>query len=129
MENQRSVTLLFVLAGLSAGEFVYAASRDIVAFQNMEDPVLAGVVSVTTLLGLVAGVGTFFYVNRHVKANEYVQSAVAELKRITWPNREDTVNNTGIVIGAALGFGLLMFVYDFGWSTITTYTLYSGVGK
>lgn len=129
MENQRFVTLLYVLAGIAAGVFVRSAALQVAAFQSIEDPILVGFVPATTLLGVVAAAITFGVLRRHVAATAYVESAVSELNHVTWPTRDETVDNTTVVVVAALGFGLLMFVYDFSWSHITTYALYTGVGK
>ncbi len=129
MENQRTMTLLYAVAALAAGVFVRSAALQVVAFQSVEDPILGGVLSATTLLGLVAGVLTFLALRRHRGTSEFVESAIAEVEQVSWPSRDETVSNTGIVVSAALGFGVLMFVYDFSWSQITTYALYTGVGK
>ncbi|GDX78817.1 hypothetical protein LBMAG42_06280 [Deltaproteobacteria bacterium] len=123
------MTLLYVLAGIAAGVFVRSAALQVAAFQSIEDPILAGFVSATTLLGVASAAITFAVLRRHAAATAYVESAVSELDRVTWPTREETVDNTTVVVIAALGFGLLMFVYDFSWSHITTYALYTGVGK
>ena len=129
MENQRSVTLLYVLAGLAAGVFVRSAALQVAAFQSIEDPILAGLVPATTLLGLAAAAIVFAVLRRHAAATTFIESAVNELANVTWPSREETVDNTTVVVVAALGFGVLMFVYDFSWSHITTYALYTGVGQ
>jgi hypothetical protein len=34
-----------------------------------------------------------------------------------------------VVITAALGFGLIMFLYDFGWANLTKLVLYSGASS
>lgn len=123
------MTFLYALAGLAAGVFVRSAALQIVAFQKVEDPILGGVLPATTLLGLVAGGLTFVAFRRNRGAGEFVESAITEVEQVSWPNRDETVSNTGIVISAALGFGVLMFVYDFSWSQITAYALYTGVGN
>ena len=129
MENQRLVTLLYVVAGLAGGVLVRSASLQVMAYQSVEDPVLAGLLPATTLAGVVGALLTFGLLSRNVKANEFADSAVSEMKKVTWPTRDETVNNTGIVVGAAVGFGLLMFAYDYSWSAITTFALYSTTGK
>lgn len=126
MDSNRSVTLLYILAGIAGGLFVRSAAAQVATYQNLADPTLAGVMSVTTLLGLLSGVALFVYLTRHARATEFAESAVAELERITWPSREETVHNTSIVIGTALGFGLLMFVYDSAWASLVTKVFFTG---
>lgn len=129
MENQRLVTLLYVVAGLSGGVLVRSAGTQVVAYQSFEDPVLLGIMSLTTLLGVIGGILTFALLTRNAKANEFADSSISEMSKVTWPGRDETVNNTGLVVGAAVGFGALMFVYDYSWSAITTFALYSTTGN
>jgi len=129
VDHQRSVTLLYLLAGLAGGLLVRSAGLQVVTYESLNDPTLLGVVSLTTLLGVVGGIATFFGLSRNAKATEFTESAISEMSRVTWPSRDETTHNTGIVIGAALGFGVLMFVYDSIWATIVKQALYSGASK
>jgi preprotein translocase SecE subunit len=129
MDSTRAVTLLYVVAALAGGILLRSASLQFMGFQSMEDPVLFGLFTATTLFGVLGAVGTFFALSRNAKATEFTGSAWSELSKVTWPSREETLNNTGIVVGASIGFGALMFVYDYSWSAITTFALYSGVGN
>ena len=128
MENRRLVTLLYLAAALAGGALVSNASLQVAAYQDWSNPVL-GIFSLTTLLGFLGAAITFTVLWRHAKATEFVDGAISELGKTTWPGREETVNNTGIVVGAAVGFGALMFVYDSTWSLITKFALYSNVGN
>ena len=129
VENQRLVTLLYVVAGIAGGVLVRSAALQVMAYQSVEDPVLGGVLSATAVAGLVGAALTFGLLSRNAKANEFADSALSEMKKVTWPTRDETVNNTGIVVGAAVGFGALMFVYDYSWSAITAFALYSTTGQ
>lgn len=129
MENQRLVTLLYVIAGIAGGVLVRSAALQAIAYRSVEDPVLGGVLSATAVVGLISGVVTFAVLSRNTKANDFVDSALKEMREVTWPTRDETVNNTGIVVGAAVGFGALMFVYDYSWSAITAFALYSSAGN
>ncbi len=128
MENRRLVTVLYLVAGLAGGVLVSSAATQVVAYQDLANPVI-GIFPLTTLLGVVGAALTFGALWRHERATEFVDSAIGEMKKVTWPTREETVNNTGIVVGAAVGFGALMFVYDTTWSFITKLALYSNVGN
>ncbi|MBM4365882.1 MAG: preprotein translocase subunit SecE [Deltaproteobacteria bacterium] len=128
MENRRLVTILYLVAGLAGGVLVSSAATQVVAYQDLANPVV-GIFPITTLLGFVGGALTFGALWRHERATEFVDSAIGEMKKVTWPTREETVNNTGIVVGAAVGFGALMFAYDTTWSFITKLALYSNVGN
>jgi preprotein translocase SecE subunit len=128
VENQRFVTILYIVAGLAGGVLVSSAAVTVVSYQDWPDPVV-GIFPLTTLLGVLGAAITFTVLWKHPTATEFVDSAIGELRKTTWPSREETVNNTGIVVGAAVGFGALMFVYDSAWSLITKLALYTNVGN
>jgi len=128
VENRRFVTILYLVAGLAGGVLVSSAATQVVSYQHLANPVV-GIFPVTTLLGGAGAALTFAALWRHERVGEFVDSAIGEIKKVTWPTREETVSNTGIVVGAAVGFGALMFVYDTTWSFITKVALYSNVGN
>ncbi len=129
MENQRTISLLYALAALAGGFLVYRTGAQVVAYRQVNELMIAGAVPVTMLAGVVAGIATFVALFRNANANEFVASALEELEKVTWPTREETTENAGVVIGAALSFGFLMFFYDTGWSFLVKNTLYAGSGQ
>jgi preprotein translocase subunit SecE len=52
------------------------------------------------------------------KLIEYIKSAIAEMKKVTWPTKKETKNYTlmviGVSIGVALFLGLLDYIFAFG---------------
>lgn len=126
MEHQRAVTLLFAVAGLGAAIFVRSAFAAIGAFAGFEDPSLGGIASLSTGLAALAGVGTTWYLLRRADATEFVASVVDELTKIHWPSRDETVNNTTIVVATTIFFATLLSVYDFAWARLTGLFLFSG---
>jgi preprotein translocase subunit SecE len=55
------------------------------------------------------------------KIINFVKEARAELKKVSWPSREQTIRFTGIVIGVSLSVALFLGVLDLIFS--------AGVGK
>lgn len=47
------------------------------------------------------------------KPVEYVREARAELAKVVWPSREETVKLTGLVIGISLAVGLYIGGIDY----------------
>jgi preprotein translocase subunit SecE len=43
---------------------------------------------------------------------QFLKDVRAEMKRVTWPTRQDVVRWTGVVVGALLFFGLFVAVLD-----------------
>lgn len=125
MENQRATITVFLAAGIAGGIFVWQASLAVMAFSALEDPRLGGVLNTSTVLGLLATVLTFFAFLRTARARNFVDSVWSQLFVAHWPSREETVNNTGVVVGATVFFSALLSVYDLLWGKITDYFLYS----
>ena len=43
---------------------------------------------------------------------EFVRETRSELKKVTWPTREEVVGTTAVVLGAVIFFGLYLWVCD-----------------
>ncbi len=48
---------------------------------------------------------------------DFVRGVIAELRRVTWPTREEWISATILTIGLVVGIGLFTFLLDqlFGW--------------
>ncbi len=44
----------------------------------------------------------------------YITSSIAELRKVTWPTRTETITHAGLVVGISLGVTLLFTVLDAG---------------
>jgi preprotein translocase SecE subunit len=130
VENQRAITLLNLVAALAAAILVRSAAVEVIAYSSgYQDPSIGGLVNGSTVAAAVAGAITFAVLKRHERANVFSNSAVDELRKVTWPSREDTSAQTTVVITAALGFGLIMFLYDLGYVNLIKRVLYSGASS
>ncbi|MCF7907055.1 preprotein translocase subunit SecE [Patescibacteria group bacterium] len=47
------------------------------------------------------------------KLTNYFKNSARELKRVNWPTKKETVNNTALVIGISLGVALFLGIVDF----------------
>jgi preprotein translocase subunit SecE len=56
-----------------------------------------------------------FFIDKTTKMNlqNYIKETKVELKHVTWPSKEQTVNFTIIVIGLSVFVGVLLGVFDF----------------
>ena len=115
-----------VVLGVLAGVLVRSIVLAVGTYAAFEDPLLGGVVPVSGLFGTVVGVIAFALFIRLPKVTEFFDSVVGEMYRITWPTREETVNNTTIVVGTTVFFATLLSLYDLTWARITAFFLFSG---
>lgn len=125
MENQRAVVVLFVAGSLLAGVFVRSLGLAIMGYAALQDALLGGFIPVSTLVGVIAGGVTLAVLLRNERARSFTDSVVTELYRVTWPTREETLGNTGIVVGATIFFATLLSAYDFLWARLTGIFLYT----
>ena len=46
------------------------------------------------------------------KKNGFFSEVRAEMKRVTWPTRQDVIRWSGVVVGALVFFGVYVFILD-----------------
>ena len=54
---------------------------------------------------------------QRLAGQDFLRGVIAELRRVTWPTREEWISATILTIGLVVGIGLFTFVLDqlFGW--------------
>lgn len=53
----------------------------------------------------------------------YFKTAWVELKKVSWPTRQETLRNTGVVIVVSMFFALFLGALDFGLNRLLEYVL------
>jgi preprotein translocase SecE subunit len=87
---------------------------------NVGDRALIGSqFTLSTLIGLAATAGTVYYALRAPKVQEVSLDIVAELKRVTWPERQETFAATIIVIVTVFIMSVVLGIFDFAWKLLT----------
>ena len=49
---------------------------------------------------------------QRIAGQDFVRGVIAELRRVTWPTREEWISATVLTIGLVVGIGLFTFVLD-----------------
>ena len=124
MRNQKYIIMTFLSAGVLMGFSVRGLAIPLLARMEVNDPMLLDVVNATSLGGIVIGVLTFLVLNRHPLVVRFTDEVVSELRRVTWPDREETIRSTTVVIGTTLFVALMLALYDYAWGTITKVLLF-----
>ena len=57
------------------------------------------------------------------KVIDYFRSSKAELQKVTWPSKQDTVRYSTLVIGASIGLALFFAVLDKGLITTVKWVI------
>ena len=82
--------------------------------------------TLTTLLGfLIAGASTI-YCYRHPKLSALSNEVVVELKKVTWPNAQETRGATVVVIITVFIMATFLGIFDLFWSNLMDF-LYPSV--
>jgi len=86
---------------------------------------LPGIAAVREVLPVLVGVITLFVLLRHPKTNVLLDECVAELKKVTWPGREEVVRSTTVVLICVLFASFMLAGFDLVWGKVIGYLLHS----
>ena len=125
MRNQKYIVMSFLAAGALVGSTVRGLAVPLLAQIELGDPQIAGLVNATSLAGIVTGVLTFLILNRHPLVVKFTNEVITELRKVTWPDREETIRSTTVVIGTTLFVAAMLAIYDYAWAEITSVLLFT----
>ncbi|MCB9745657.1 MAG: preprotein translocase subunit SecE [Alphaproteobacteria bacterium] len=125
MANQRFIVLTFLGIAFVAGLTFHSAAIQAILVMGRADTMIAGLLPVSSLIGVGAAILTFFILFRSPAAVRYTDEAIGELVKVTWPDREETINSSLIVIVSSLIFSGSLAVFDFVWAEITSIFLFT----
>lgn len=74
---------------------------------------------------VLLGALTFFILYSVKKIDVFMDDVVAELKKVTWPTREDVVRSTTVVLICILIASGILAVFDFMWGKVIGFLLKS----
>lgn len=125
MRNQKYIVMSFLAAGALVGFTVRGLAIPLLAQLEAGDPLVAGLVNATALAGIASGVLSFLILNRHPLVVKFTNEVITELRKVTWPDREETIRSTTVVIGTTLFVATMLAIYDYAWAEITSVLLFS----
>lgn len=84
---------------------------------------LPGVAFGREALPVVLAIVVFAVLFNHKKVNEVMDEVVAELKKVTWPSREDVVKSTWVVMICIAFASLVLVGFDLLWGKMISFLL------
>lgn len=54
------------------------------------------------------------------RMKKYFKETKSELKKVTWPNKEQLKKNTAVIISFIIMIGIFLFVFDVGFSKLAS---------
>jgi len=124
MRNQRYILLGFLSVAAFLGFAAQGLAVPLLARLDIVDPRI-GFISGTAALGILVGVVTFLGMNRHPVVHGFSDESVTELRKVVWPDKEETVRSATVVVITTLFIALTLAMYDFVWARVTSTFLFS----
>jgi preprotein translocase subunit SecE len=97
---------------------VVALMAGIVAFYWYDELALPFRVAMV-VAGLAAGAGLMWFTWYGREFWQFAQAARIELRKVVWPERDETVKTTYVVFGFAVVMGLFFWLLDMGLTYLT----------
>lgn len=79
---------------------------------------LPGIEWLQEIMPIVLCLITFFVLFKHLRVNTFMDEVVVELKKVTWPNRDDVTKSTTVVVICILVASLILASFDLVWGKI-----------
>jgi len=125
MSNQRFIVLAFLAGAASTGLVLSSAAEAVFAMLGVGDATVMGMVPRSRMVGIVGAVVTFLVLLRNQAAVTFTAETITELAKVTWPDREETVRSTSVVIAATVFVAGCLAVYDFVWKRVANIFLFT----
>jgi len=119
-------TIAFILLALSwlLAVALRGLAIPVMARFEMGDPVV-GFMSASAMAAIFLGVGTFVALMRNTQVVTFADEVIEELNKVTWPEKDETVNFTVVVVGVTLFIAAALGLYDYVWAEVTQMVLYT----
>jgi preprotein translocase subunit SecE len=113
-----------VFAYLTFGVLLWATLSQILAalafaVDAPDFEILGSQFTLTTLLGLAIAAGSSFVAFKNEKVYGFSAEVVSELKKVTWPTKEETRTATIVVIVTTVVIAMILGVFDAVWAALT----------
>ncbi len=123
--NQRYILFSFLILAVAVGFSARGLAGPIMAALEVSDPRLFGVIDGSSLVGVGLGIATFVVFLRSASSVHFTDEVISELRKVTWPDREDTIRSTIIVVSTSLFFALMLASFDWLWGSLTSAFLFT----
>jgi len=122
--NQKYILLGFLGTAAFLGFAIRGLVVPLLARLDVLDPAF-GPLAGTDILGLVCGVVIFLGMNRHQKVYSFTDESVTELRKVTWPGKDESLRSTTVVIVTTFFIAATLAFYDYVWGRVTKVFLFT----
>ena len=96
--------------------FFYYKALELVAIQTNIVESFEWFNLVATIVALGLGLATTYFLRADGERHDYFLSAIAELRKVTWPSWADTKRMTLVVVVVVGIFGVIVSAFDVAWA-------------
>ncbi len=125
MQNQKYIILTFVGAAILLGMSVQGLTIPLLARLEVADPQIFGLLNATTFAGIVVAALSFALLNRQQTAVAFTNEVIDELRKVAWPDKQETLRSTLVVVVFTVVVAGALGGYDFIWAQLTEMVLYT----
>jgi preprotein translocase subunit SecE len=124
MDNRKIIIASYVITGMV---FWFLTRQGLQALVTGSYSVrkLPSIGIIREVLPVVIGLAAFAFLMLNSKVNNFLDEVVVELKKVTWPSREDVVKSTIVVLGCVLFASGVLAVFDVAFGKMISYLLHS----
>ena len=122
MDNRKIIVASYVAAGM----IVWFLSRAAIQFFYLlfyQVRRIPGIAFMREALPVVVGAATFIVLFSNPKVNLLLEEVVSELKKVTWPTRDEVVRSTTVVIICILIASFILAGFDIVWGKVVGFFL------
>jgi preprotein translocase subunit SecE len=121
MDNRKIILAFYV----ASSAVLWALTRGILVYLNTFYQVrrLPGIDFIREALPIVLALACFIILIRHTRVNEFMEEVVSELRKVTWPGREEVVRSTFVVIVCIAVASLILGAFDMIWGKLVGYLM------
>jgi preprotein translocase SecE subunit len=119
-EVKRYVNIAYIIAAIVMSWFYMNFAAWLMGVVSLGDTRLLGEhVTISTIVGFVLGALTAVLLWRNSKVYEGALNVAREMKKVTWPNGDETKHAMLVVIITAALVAFILFCFDFAAKTLT----------
>ena len=119
-QPKRIVVIFYVLAAIAVGVFFERILSLALSYARVNDFAVLGDWTVSTIVGFALAAGLAVALWRVPKTQQVSLEIALELRRVTWPSARETRAATVAVIVASAVAAVILGVFDFVWSWLSS---------
>lgn len=122
MDNRKIILSSFLATALTTW-FLVRSSVAYLYLTFYQVRRLPGITGLREGLPVLAGALVFLLLYKNPKANVVLDEVVVELKKVTWPKRDDVVKSTTVVLICILIASFILAGFNLMWGKLITFLL------